>query len=71
MDFDQQALATDFFNRTCFELTGQEKLRGDDPKGFFENWRHNCDWLQIVVDETRNITNDYYLEHLDEIEDDL
>jgi len=67
---EQAELIRRFYNHTCFELMNQDEIRAGDPKGFYEIWRRNCDWLDDVLQETRDFIGDYYNKYYEEIEED-
>ncbi len=63
---EQKGLMQRFYDHTCFEFMGIDRVSADDPKGFMEEWDYNIQWLKDVVEETDRFMNDYQEKHFEE-----
>jgi len=56
---EQRRLMKEFYDHTNFEFMRSDEVRAQDHEGFVRLWKHNCDWMEDMVEETKRMIYDY------------
>ncbi len=60
---EQAQLMKEFYDHSCREFMGKDRVSSKDPQGFVVLWKSNVQHLYDVANETGRLANDYINRH--------